>query len=140
MSTPHFWVPADEVPYLQEAGICTFQGLKALPRDEFVESRELPAAQRRLLTPGFVQAFHWETIRPRLPLRPRPMEPTSNWTGRVCRSFYRWLPPEDIRTVQDLAGLDDFDLALRLFDFTPWRAYFGQRFKSQLGPLSATVI
>ena len=25
-------------------------------------------------------------------------------------------------------------LALRLFDFSPWRPYFAQRFKSQLGP------
>jgi hypothetical protein len=134
MNTSHFWVPADQVPCPKEEGKCIFQGLKAPPRSELVESRELPAAQRRLLTPGFVQAFHWETIRPRLPLHPRPMEPTSAWTGRACRSFYRWMAPEDIRTVQDLAGLDDFDLALRLFDFTPWRAYFGQRFKSQLGP------
>jgi hypothetical protein len=67
-------------------------------------------------------------------LRPRPMEPSSSWTGRACRSFYRWMAPEDIRTAEDLTGLDDFDLALRLFDFTPWRGYFAQRFKSQLGP------
>jgi hypothetical protein len=134
MNTSRFWVPADEVPYPKEEGKCAFQGLKTPPRSEFAESRELPAAQRRLMTPGFIQAFHWETVRPRLPLRPRPMEPTSAWTGRVCRSFYRWMAPDDIRTVQDLVGLDDFDLALRLFDFTPWRGFFAQRFKSQLGP------
>jgi len=134
MNTPRFWVPADETPCPEAEVVSTFHALKSLPRSDFAASRELPAAQRRLITPGFIQAFHWETIRPRLPLRPRPMEPTSAWTGRACRSFYRWLPPEDIRTVADLAGLDDFDLALRLFDFTPWRAYFGQRFQSQLGP------
>jgi hypothetical protein len=134
MNTSRFWVPADEAPYPKKGEINTFQGLKTPTRSEFAESRELPAAERRLLTPGFVQAFHWETIRSRLPLRPRPMEPTSAWTGRVCRSFYRWLAPEDIRTTADLSGLDDFDLVLRLFDFTPWRTYFGQRFKSQLGP------
>jgi len=134
MNTSRFWVPADEVPCPKEEAIGAFHALKTLPRSEFAECRELPAAQRRLMTPGFVQAFHWETIRSRLPLRPRPMEPASAWTGRACRSCYRWLPPEDIHTVTDLAGLDDFDLALRLFDFTPWRAYFGQRFRSQFGP------
>lgn len=33
-----------------------------------------------------------------------------------------------------MLGLDDFDLMLRLFDFTPWRPYFAQRFHSQYGP------
>jgi len=32
------------------------------------------------------------------------------------------------------AGLDDFDLVLRLFDFAPWRPILGQRFSSHLGP------
>jgi hypothetical protein len=134
MNTSRFWVPADETLLPAAEANTAFQGLQTLSRSEFAENRELPAAQRRLQTPGFVQAFHWETIRPRLPLRPRPMEPTSAWTGRMCRSFYRWLPPEDIHTAADLALLDDFDLALRLFDFTPWRCFFAQRFKSQLGP------
>jgi hypothetical protein len=31
-------------------------------------------------------------------------------------------------------ALDEFDLMLRLFDFSAWRPYFAQRFKSQLGP------
>ena len=69
MSTSRFWVPANEVPIPKETGVSAFQGLATLSRDEFVESRELPAAQRRLLTPGFVQAFHWEKIRARLPLQ-----------------------------------------------------------------------
>jgi hypothetical protein len=34
----------------------------------------------------------------------------------------------------DLQGLNDFDLVLRLFDFSPWRPYLAQRFCSQLGP------
>ena len=134
MSTSRFWVPADETLPLASEAMGAIQELRTLSRVEFAESRELPAAQRRLLTPGFVQAFHWETIRPRLPLRPRPMEPTGSWTGRVCRSFYRWMAPEDICTAADLTRLDDFDLALRLFDFTPWRCFFAQRFKSQFGP------
>lgn len=134
MSTSPIWIPADQAPARAAQEVSTFHALKALPRSQFVESRELPAAQRRLLTPGFIQTFQWEKIRPRLPLRPRPMEPMSTWTGRACRSFYRWIAPGDIHTVADLAGLDDFDLALRLFDFTPWRCFFAQRFKSQLGP------
>jgi len=35
---------------------------------------------------------------------------------------------------ETLDGLDEFDLMLRLFDFSPWRPYFAQRFRSQLGP------
>lgn len=134
MSASRFWVPADEAPPAATQVMGAFQGLRTFCRDEFVESRELPAAQRRPLNPGFVQAFQWDTIRSQLPLRPRPMEPTSAWTGRVCRSCYRWMAPEDICAAVDLTRLDDFDLALRLFDFTPWRSFFAQRFKSSLGP------
>jgi len=134
MSTSRFWVPADETLPLATEAMGAIQELRTLSRVEFAESRELPAAQRRLLTPGFVQAFHWETIRVRLPLRPKPIEPSRAWTNRMCRSCYRWIAPEDIRTAEDLALLDDFDLALRLFDFSPWRGFFAQRFKSQLGP------
>jgi hypothetical protein len=57
-----------------------------------------------------------------------------SWRPRWCRSFYRWLPAEDLCQPADWIGLDDFDLVLRLFDFTPWRAYFAQRFRSQFGP------
>jgi hypothetical protein len=35
---------------------------------------------------------------------------------------------------ETLDGLDEFDLMLRLFDFSSWRPYFAQRFRSQLGP------
>ena len=30
--------------------------------------------------------------------------------------------------------LDEFDLLLRLFDFSPWRPYLAQHFHSQYGP------
>jgi hypothetical protein len=56
------------------------------------------------------------------------------WQPRRCRSHYQWLPPDDIHTAADLAGLDDFDLSLRLFDFSPWRPLLAQRFQSHLGP------
>ena len=52
----------------------------------------------------------------------------------MCRSFYQWLPPDELQTSADLAGVDELDLVLRLFDFSPWRPYFAQRFKSQFGP------
>ena len=35
---------------------------------------------------------------------------------------------------EDLVGLDDFDLILRLYDFSAWRPILGQRFASQCGP------
>jgi hypothetical protein len=56
------------------------------------------------------------------------------WQPRYCRSFYTWLPPEEHLSAQDLEGLDDFDLILRLFDFSPWRPILAQRFASPLGP------
>ena len=55
----------------------------------------------------------------------------SAWTGRLCRSHYQWFPLDKSETLE---GLDEFDLMLRLFDFSPWRPYFAQRFHSQLGP------
>ena len=79
------------------------------------------------------------------------------WRSRLCRSHYVWLPPDDIQSADDLSGLDNFDLVLRLFDFSPWRPIpslrqaqykrqpfdelrtrlrtsLGQRFSSNLGP------
>ena len=111
-----------------------FQHLVGLSRAQLAATRELPAAERRLLTEHFVGAFHWHTVRPQLPFRlPIPAEVPA-WQPRRCRSYYIWLPPDDIHTVADLAGLDDFDLVLRLFDFTAWRSILGQRFHSQFGP------
>ena len=55
-------------------------------------------------------------------------------TGACAGSYYRWLPPDDLLSSADLSGLDEFDLLLRLFDFSPWRPYFARRFKSALGP------
>lgn len=129
-----FWIPGEDDPACGGDADRTFRNLQSLPRAEFAQRCEISAAQRRRLSPGFVEAFHWEAIRPRLPFRPRRMGETARWAGRECRSYYRWLAPDDIHTAADLTGLDDFDLALRLVDFTPWRAYFGQRFKSQFGP------
>jgi hypothetical protein len=128
------WVPATPVTSAVSLPASPFQQLASFCRAEFSATRDLPAAQRRLLIPNFVDLFRWEAIRPLLPMRlPTPGDPPS-WAGRRCRSCYQWQPSEDLASSADLAGLDEFDLTLRLFDFSPWRPYFAQRFKSQFGP------
>jgi hypothetical protein len=51
----------------------------------------------------------------------------------MCRSYYHWAA-EAFPANAELLRLDEFDLLLRLFDFSPWRPYFAQRFHSQYGP------
>jgi hypothetical protein len=111
-----------------------FHDLVSLSRTEMAASRGLEAAERRLLTQHFGRTFAWSAIRPLLPLRLVVPADVPPWQGRRCRSSYRWLPPEETLTAQDLEGLDDFDLVLRLFDFSAWRPILAQRFHSQLGP------
>lgn len=111
-----------------------FHRLTTLPRSELVSRRDVPAAERRLLTEHFVSTFQWETVRPLLPLRLETVPDVRLWRSRICRSHYRWLPPDDMRSADDLEGMDDFDLLIRLFDFSPWRPILGQRFSSNLGP------
>jgi hypothetical protein len=111
-----------------------FHRLVGLSRTEMAESRGLEAAERRLLTEHFVSTFAWSAIRPLLPLRLFVPADVPPWQPRLGRSFYRWLPPEETLTAQDLQGLDDFDLLLRLFDFSAWRPILAQRFRSQFGP------
>lgn len=93
-----------------------FHQLQGPARSELAETRSLPAAERRLLIPNFVELFRWEAIRPLLPLQlPTPGEPPA-WQGRVCRSYYQWLPPDGIHSSADLVGMDPFDLCLVLFN------------------------
>jgi len=136
------WIPAMPIVSAVEVPDSPFQTLASLSRTELAEARDIPAAERRLLIPNIVELFRWETIRPLLPLRlPTPGHPPP-WAGRACRSFYQWQPSDDLACSADpsassgqaLIGWDEFDLALRLFDFSPWRPYFAQRFKSHLGP------
>jgi len=127
-------VPATPVSASVTLPDSPFRRLQSFSRAELAETRKLAAAERRLLIPNFVELFRWEAIHPLLPLKlPTPGNPPA-WNGRLCRSFYQWLPPDEVHTSHDLAGLDEFDLVLRLFDFAPWRPYFAQRFKSQFGP------
>lgn len=106
-----------------------FHQLLGFTRPQLCETRDIAAAERRLLLPNFVETFNWTSIRPLLPLRlvvaPTQPEPDSeqvpappSWQPRYCRSHYQWLAPEE-RLNEGLAawqGLDDFDLMLRLFD------------------------
>jgi len=127
-------VPATAIVASVTLADSPFRRLQSFSRAELAETRNLPAAERRLLIPNFVELFRWEAIRTLLPLKlPTPGNPPA-WNGRVCRSFYQWLGADELQTSADLAGLDELDLVLRLFDFAPWRPYFAQRFKSQLGP------
>jgi hypothetical protein len=131
-------------PHLPDSPFHQLLGFtRALLRD----TRDIPAAARRLLLPNFVATFRWDTVRPLLPLRlvVAPTQPTADpdqpatlpvWQPRYCRSHYVWLPPEATLDQAPAAwqGLDDFDLLLRLFDCSAWRPILGQRFASQYGP------
>ncbi len=111
-----------------------FHQLQSPSRSELAETRAIPAAERRLQLPNFVELFRWESIRPLLPLQlPTPDDPPA-WQERSCRSCYQWQAPDQIHSSADLAGMDTFDLCLSLFDFSAWRPYFGVRFKSHFGP------
>jgi len=124
---PAFPVPAD----LEAA---SFHRLEPLSRAQLLVTRALPAAERRLLVPGFVETFHWVAIRPLLPFPLQVPAGVPPWTPRRCRSCYRWLPPDDLHSAADLEGLDDWDLIIRLFDFSAWRPILAQRFQSSFGP------
>ena len=111
-----------------------FHQLRSFSRSQLAETRDLPAAERRLLIPNFVELFRWEAIRPLLPFQlPTPGNPPP-WQERSCRSYYQWKPPDHLHSSADLIGMDPFDLCLNIIDFSPWRPYFGPRFKSNFGP------
>lgn len=110
-----------------------FGHLVSPTRTAFKESREVPAAQRRLLSAHFQASFAWTALQVLLPLQPVLSPVTPPPAARRFRSDYRWLPTEALDGAV-LEGLDDFDLILRLFDFSPWRPLLAQRFRSQLGP------
>jgi hypothetical protein len=110
------------------------QHLVGLSRRELRATRELPAAQRRLLVAHFQQSFTWKAIQPLLPLCLKTPAKVATLSPRKCRSQYEWLAEDDNQGNDDLSGLDDFDLILRLFDFSAWRPILGQRFASRYGP------
>ena len=106
------WIPPS-APYAPlEVPASPFAALESLPRAQWESLRALAAAERRVYVPHFVEVFHWEALRPHLPLHMAPLPEVPTWPGRRCRSSYQWLPPEATLTAQDWAGLDDFDLIL----------------------------
>jgi hypothetical protein len=111
-----------------------FHALPTLSRAELADTRDLAAADRRRLSQRFVQTFTWESVRPLLPFRLDLPPSVPLWRARTCRSHYVWLPPEDLSSPEAWQGLDNFDVVLRLFDFSPWRPILGRRFSSHLGP------
>jgi len=127
-------IPAVEGLCPDQVADSPFHRLTSLSRQNLAATRHLPAHERRLLTEHFRDTFQWEVVRPLLPLRLVALPDAPPWEPRRCRSFYIWLPPDDIRSADDWNGLDDFDLVLRLFDFSPWRPTLAQRFRSHLGP------
>lgn len=134
MSAGTVWVPAS-APYAPlEITASPFAALGQLTLRERETLRGLEAAERRLYVPQFIESFQWETLRPQLPLPLAPLPDMPPWPGRRCRSHYQWLPPEATLTPADWEGLDDFDVILRLFDFSAWRPLFAQRLRSHLGP------
>ena len=106
-----------------------FHHLESPSRSQLAQTRNIPAAKRRLLQSQFISTFRWNAIRPLLPFRlPTPGSPAP-WQARCCRSCYQWLPTENYSNAE-IANMDPFDLVLLLFDFSPWRPYFAARFKS----------
>jgi len=128
------WIPAPADTTGWNPADSPFHRLTSLSRAELAATRDLPAAERRLLTAHFVETFQWQAMRPLLPLRLVAPPDVPPWQPRRCRSYYRWLPPDDIQSTDDFEGLDDFDLVLRLYDFSAWRPILAQRFASQFGP------
>ena len=103
-------------------------------RPAFNAARDVPASARRLMCQTFQTCCNWETLLPLLPLRLVVPEGVPVWRPRRTLSHYQWLPPDDIQSPEDLAKLDDFDLLLRLIDFSAWRPILAQRFASHMGP------
>ena len=137
----HFLIPAlnseQYVPWdaasksLPRVANSPFHRLVGLSRSEMADSRGMEAEQRRQQTAHFVDTFQWENIYSLLPLRLVVPPDIPPWKPRRCRSYYHWLPPEETLALE---GLDDLDIVLRLFDFSPWRPIFAQRFSNDLGP------
>ena len=127
-------IPALTSPPALNAEDSPFHRLAPLSRVQLAATRDIPAAERRLLVKHFATTFQWPTIRALLPLALIVPPDIPPWQPRRCRSHYRWLPPDDIPALDDLESWDDLDLVLRLFDFSPWRPILAQRFSSHLGP------
>ena len=100
------WVPATPVSPAVVIPDSPFEQLACFSRAELSASRDLPAAERRLLIPNFVELFRWEAIQPLLPLQlPTPGDPPA-WAGRRGRSYYQWQVSEDLVSSAILSRLN----------------------------------
>ena len=81
----------------------------------------------RTQDPEFVRSCRFSALQDRLPLRwPRPPE-TPPSPKKSYRSHYRYLGWEDLQDEVEWATVDDFDLLLRLIDFSPFRDVLAER-------------
>ena len=145
------WVPAPTPaqvltePHLPDS---PFHQLLGFTRAQLRDTRDIPAAERRLLPaqlrrdlplgsgPPAACPCAWSWRPPnRPPARTSPprrrsgSRATAAPTTSGCPRRRRWASRRAA-----WQGLDDFDLILRLFDFSAWRPILGQRFASQFGP------
>ncbi len=103
------WIPAcTPAQVLTEPQLpdSPFHELLGFTRSQFRETRDIPAAECRLLLPKFLETFRWVADRPLLPLRlvVEPTQPDADqaqpatapiWQSRFCRSHCVWLPPDE---------------------------------------------
>jgi hypothetical protein len=93
----------------------------------------VPADQRRLLTAHFQASFAWSSATAAAALATGG-EPGGSATAGTPLAFLLSLAAARGARRSGPGRLDDFDLILRLFDFSPWRHILAQRFQSQFGP------
>jgi hypothetical protein len=79
------------------------------------------ASQKRAAHPDFVPTFSLPALRPHLPLR-FPVPPGLPPSPKThYRSYYQYPGYADLAEATRLAALDDFEIILRLVDFSPLR-------------------
>lgn len=89
-------------------------------------SAELTAAATRAQDAQFLAQCSWSALRDQLPLRwPAPAE-TPVCPKRRFRSQYAYIGCQDLADAQVRQDLSEFDLLLRLVDFTPLRPVLAQ--------------
>ncbi len=76
------WVPASDPYTPMVVPESPFRALQTPPLEQWLALRALPAAERRLYVPHFLEAFGWETLHEHLPLRVAPVPDGPAWPGR----------------------------------------------------------
>jgi hypothetical protein len=86
-------------------------------------SQEIIASRKRAAHPEFVSTFSLSALQAHLPLRFPAPEGVRACVKRRYRSQYRCLGYAGLTGPDPLADLTLFEVALRLIDFSPLRAY-----------------